>query len=152
MKIKVNKPKLTIHYRGSQWGSRTQQRAYCLCYAHSRHIESHLGKKQLQAKIAIAFLFSRFHFNNVTSHALFYGGHLVMRSKRCAVQNQGITLTGYFLIPHNTLCLPSPLPKFCISYSFQMLLEYAGLPGLFENKSLCKIWGQTKCIMGDLRR
>ena len=22
----------------------------------------------------------------------FYGGHLVMRSKRCAVQNQGITL------------------------------------------------------------
>ena len=31
-------------------------------------------------------------FNNVTSHALFYGGHLVMRSKRCAVQNKGITL------------------------------------------------------------
>ena len=23
----------------------------------------------------------------------FYGGHLVMRSKRCAVQNQGITLS-----------------------------------------------------------
>ena len=51
-----------------------------------------LSKKQPQAKIAIAFLFGQLHFNNVTSHALFYGGHLVMRSKRCAVQNQGITL------------------------------------------------------------
>ena len=26
--------------------------------------------------------------------ALFYDGHLVMRRKRCAVQNQGITLNG----------------------------------------------------------
>ena len=92
MKIKVNKHKLNIHYRGSPWGSRTQQHAYCLRYAHSHHIESHLGKKQPQAKIAIAFLFGQLHFNNVTAHALFYGGHLVMRSKRCAVQNQGITL------------------------------------------------------------
>ena len=92
MKIKVSKHKLNIHYRGSPWGSRTQQHAYCLRYAHSQHIESHLGKKQPQAKIPIAFLFSHLHFNNVTSHALFYGGHLVMRSKRCAVQNQGITL------------------------------------------------------------
>ena len=93
MKIKVNKHKLNIHYRGSQWGSRTQQHAYCLHYAHSHHIESHLGKKQPQAKIAIAFLFGQLHFNNVTSHAVFYGGHLVMRSERCAMQNQGITLT-----------------------------------------------------------
>ena len=92
MKIKVNKHKLNIHYRGSPWGSRTQQHAYCLRYAHSQHIESHLGKKQQQAKIPIAFLFSQLHFNNVTSHALFYGGHLVMRSNRCTVQNQGITL------------------------------------------------------------
>ena len=92
MKIKVSKHKLNIHYRGSPWGSRTQQHAYCLRYAHSQHIESHLSKKQQQAKIPIAFLFSQLHFNNVTSHALFYGGHLVMRSKRCAVQNQGITL------------------------------------------------------------
>ena len=92
MKIKVNKHKLNIYYRGSPWGSRTQQHTYCLRYAHSHHIESHLGKKQPQAKIAIAFLFGQLHFNNVTSHALFYGGHLVMRSKRCAVQNQGITL------------------------------------------------------------
>ena len=51
-----------------------------------------LARKQPQAKISIAFLFGQLHFNNVTSHALFYGGHLVMRSKRCAVQNQGITL------------------------------------------------------------
>ena len=93
MKIKVNKHKLNMHYRGSPWGSRTQQHAYCLRYAHSHQSESHLGKKQRQAKIAIAFLFGQLHFNNVTSHALFYGGHLVMRSKRCAVQNQGITLT-----------------------------------------------------------
>ena len=96
MKIKVNKHKLNIHYRGSPWGSRTQQHAYCLRYAHSQHIESHLGKKQLQAKIPIAFLFSQLHFNNVTSHALFYGGHLVMRSKRCAVQNQGIASKSYW--------------------------------------------------------
>ena len=97
MKIKVNKHKLNIHYRGSPWGSRTQHHAYCLRYAHSQHIESHLGKKQPQAKIAIAFLFGQLHFSNVTSHALVYGGHLVMRSKRCAVQNHGITLITWFL-------------------------------------------------------
>ena len=96
MKIKVNKHKLNIHYRGSPGRGRTQQHAYCSRDAHSHHIESHLGKKQPQAKIAIAFLFGRLHFNNVTSHALFYGGHLVMRSKRCAVQNQGITLKQHF--------------------------------------------------------
>ena len=92
MKIKVNKHKLNIHYRGSPWRSRTQEHAYCLRYGHSHHIEFHLGKKQPQAKIAIAFLFGQLHFN-VTSQALFYGSHLVMRSKRCAVQNQGITLS-----------------------------------------------------------
>ena len=44
-------------------------------------------------------------FNNVTSHALFYGGHLVMRSKRCAVQNQGITLNVFlqYIIISNSL-------------------------------------------------
>ena len=87
MKIKVSKHNLNIHYRGSP------QHAYCLRYAHSQHIESHLGKKQQQAKIPIAFLFSQLHFNNVTLRALFYGGHLVMCSKRCAVQNQGITFS-----------------------------------------------------------
>ena len=89
----MNKHKLNMHYRGSPWGSRTQQHAYCLRYVHFHHIECHLGKKQPQAKIAIAFLFGQLHFNNVASHALFYGGHLVMRSMRCAVQNQGITLS-----------------------------------------------------------
>ena len=93
MKIKVSKHKLNIHYQGSSRGSRTQQQVYCLRYANYQHIESHLGKKQQRAKIPIAFLFSQLHFNNVTSHALFYGGHLVMRSKRCVVQNQGITLS-----------------------------------------------------------
>ena len=57
--------------RGSPRGSRTQQLAYCLRYAHSRHIESHLGKKQQQARLPIAFLFSQLHFNNVT-HMLFF--------------------------------------------------------------------------------
>ena len=79
MKIKVSKQKLNIHYRGSPRGSRTQQHAYYLCYAHSHYIESHLGKKQQQAKIPIAFLFSQLHYNIVTSHALFYGGHLVVQ-------------------------------------------------------------------------
>ena len=92
MKIKVSKHNLNIHYRGSQRGGRTQQHAYCLRYAHSQHTESHLGKKQQQAKIPIAILFSQLRFHNVTSHALFYGSHLVMRSKRCTVQNQGTTL------------------------------------------------------------
>ena len=82
MKIKVSNHKLNIHCRGSPRGSRAHQHAYCLPYAHSQHIESHLGKKQQQAKIPIAFLFSQLHFNNVTSHALFYGGHLVMRSAK----------------------------------------------------------------------
>ena len=31
----------------------------------------------------------------------------------------------YFRIPHNTLCLP---PKFCINYSFQMLLGAMHIP------------------------
>ena len=82
MKIKVSKHKLNIHYRSSPRESRTQQHAYCLRYAHSQHIESHLGKKQQQAKIPIPFLFSQLHFNNVTSHVLFYGGHLVMCSAK----------------------------------------------------------------------
>ena len=87
MEIKVSKYKLNINYRGSPRGSQTQQHACCLRYAHSQHTESHLGKKQQQAKIPIAILFSQLHFHNVTSHALFNGGHLVMRSKRCTVQN-----------------------------------------------------------------
>ena len=51
MEIKVSKHKLKIHCRGSPWGSRTQQRAYCSRYTHSQHIESHLGKKQPQGKL-----------------------------------------------------------------------------------------------------
>ena len=65
--------------------------------AYVMHIPTTLSltseKKQPQAKIAIEFLFGQLHFNDVTSHALFYGGYLVMRSKRCAVQNLGITLS-----------------------------------------------------------
>ena len=51
MKIKVSKHKLNIHYRGPpREVSRTQQHAHCLRYAHSQHIESHLGKKKQQEK------------------------------------------------------------------------------------------------------
>ena len=82
MKIKVSKHKLNIYYRGSPRGGRTQQLAYCLRYAHSQHTESHLGKKQQQAKISIALLFSQLHFNNVTSHALFTAAILL-----CAVRD-----------------------------------------------------------------
>ena len=64
-------------------------------YAHSQHIESHLGKTQPQVKIPTAFLFTQLHFNNhVNSDALFHGGHLVKRSRGCAVQNQRTTLKG----------------------------------------------------------
>ena len=82
MKIKVSKHKLNIHYRGSPRGGRTQQHAYCLRYAHSQHIESHLGKKQQQAKIPILFLFSQLRLNNITSHALFSAAILL-----CAVRD-----------------------------------------------------------------
>ncbi len=49
----------------------------------------------------------------------------------------------YFPIAHNTLCLP---PKFCINYSFQILLG-----GLHISKTIVysKFEGQTKCIMGN---
>ena len=77
MKIKVSKHKLNIHYRGSLWGSWTQQYAYCLHYARFQHIDSHLGKKQPWTKIPIAFLFSQLHFNNITSHTLFTGAILL---------------------------------------------------------------------------
>ena len=92
MKIKVSEYKFNFHYRGSLWGGRTQQHTFCLPYAHSLHIESHIGRKHPQEIIPIALLFGQLHFNNVTSDALFPGGHLVMRSMRCAVQNQQITL------------------------------------------------------------
>ena len=45
--------------------------------AHSQHIESHLGKKQSQEKIPIAFLFSQLHFNDVTSDSLFFAAILL---------------------------------------------------------------------------
>ena len=88
MKIKTSKCKFISTRRGSPRGSRTQQHAYFLRYAHSQHTQSPFGKKEPQAKNLIEFLFSEPHLNNVTSDAFFYGGHLDMRSKRCAVQNQ----------------------------------------------------------------
>ena len=46
------------------------------------------ARNNRKQKIPIEFLFSELHLNNVTSDAFFYGGHLVMRGKRCAEQNQ----------------------------------------------------------------
>ena len=56
-------------------------------------MESHLSKKQPQAKIPIAFLFSQICFNIITSGAVFHRGKIFIRSKRSTVQNQRITLT-----------------------------------------------------------
>ena len=86
MKIKVSYHKFNVHYRGSPLERRTQQHEFCLRYAHPQNIKSHLRMKQPQPKILIAILFSELHFNNVTLDVLFHGGHLVMRSKRCAMQ------------------------------------------------------------------
>ena len=112
-----------IYHKISHLGH-TQQRAYCLRYPHSQHLlECHLTKKQPQAKIPIAFLLSELHCNNVTltSHALCYGGHLVMRSKIGAVQNQGITFRlCFFRKPQTTKHLihncsfHNPLGGFCM--------------------------------------
>ena len=59
-----------LHW-GSPWGRRTEQHPYFLRYAHSQQIESPLSKKQLQAKIPIAFLFSELHLINVTLEVSF---------------------------------------------------------------------------------
>ena len=58
----------------------SDSRAYCFRYAHFQHTESHLGKKLPQAKIPIAFLFSKLYFTNVTEMLFVYGGHLLIRS------------------------------------------------------------------------
>ena len=93
MKIKWDRTCATVnvHYRGSPVRkSNSATRVLLTLCTFQQHVESHLGKNQMQPKILIAFLFSQLHFNNVTFcwHALFHGGHLVMRGNRCAVQNQ----------------------------------------------------------------
>ena len=61
MKIKVNKHKLNIHYRGSvlvlrEEASRTQQHEYCLRSAHSHHMESHLTKNRNKNCYSVSLL------------------------------------------------------------------------------------------------
>ena len=62
------------------------------CTAYLVHIPytlSLISARNNRKKIGpIAFLFSQLHIHNVTSDALFHGGHLVMHSMRCAVQTQ----------------------------------------------------------------
>ena len=163
--MKLSKRKFNIHYRGSLWGSRTQQHACCLRCAHSQRIKSRLGEKEPQAKIPIAFLFSQLHFNNVTSDALFQGGHLVMLSKRCAVQNQRITWRNEKGTGHNKLSkrLLGPLlgtgktwpirhfhfshdapylpPKILHNLCFSFPLGITAAPREIENNACAKLWG-----------
>ena len=53
----------------------------------TQHIESHLGKKQPQAKIPIAFLFSKLHGNNVTEMLFFTAAILLCAVMDAPVQN-----------------------------------------------------------------
>ena len=79
-----------------------------------------------------------------TSHALFYSGHLVMRSKRCAVQNQGITLRDIsnsvilldFGKGKNITCLLIT----CYSY-WGILALSRGITDLAALGSYCHDWG-----------
>ena len=50
-------------------------------------------EKKTARKNTLTFLFDRRHFNNASAQALFHGGHLVMRSERCAVQNYDSSFT-----------------------------------------------------------
>ena len=89
MKIKVSKHKLNIHHRGSPRGSRTQQLTRT---AYVMQIPTHRVSPRQETTASKNSNSVSFQ-STVTSHALFYGGHLVIRSKRRAVQNQEITLT-----------------------------------------------------------
>ena len=50
-----------------------------------------------------------------------HAGHLVMRSKRCAVQNQGITLNIYFFV--SFFCLPVDPLTVRITLPFHMFFS-----------------------------
>ena len=53
---------------------------------------------------------------------------------------------------YNMLCFPPPPhPNFALVIVFKCSWENSVLPGAFENNGLCKFWGQTECIVGDLK-
>ena len=60
----------------------------------------------------------------------------------------------YFRIAQNTLCLP---PKILHKHCFQFLLGMTTIPRKIENNAKYALfwggggWGQTKCIMGNLK-
>ena len=119
---------------------------------------------------------SQLHFNNVTSHALFYGSHLVMCSKRCAVQNQGITLnvqsnlegllafwrnclhSWFSLRPKLSDFLIVTLPVNVYVMDVQILLVKWYLPFQFRHSLLFRWetvhWGKPRvpCLPGQLYR
>ncbi len=51
-------------------------------------------------------------------------------------------------ISHNTHCLP---PKILHKYCFKFLLGQQHVPREIENNAYAKFWGQTRCIMGDVK-
>ena len=68
-----------------------------------QHIQTYIGDKlkKRQPKIPLTFLFDRLHFNTVLAEALFQGGHVLMRNKRCAVQTSAspLAINSYWLLP-----------------------------------------------------
>ena len=92
MKIKVNKHKLNIPL--SRFSVRKSNSATHVLLTLRTFPPHWVSPRQetIASKNCNSVSLRSTSFNNVNSHALFYRGHLVMRSKRCAVQNQGITL------------------------------------------------------------
>ena len=95
MKVKVSKYNLNIHYRGSP--GREEVELSNTRTAYVMHIPNTLSLTSVRNNSKQKF---QLHFSSVNLiliillHMLFfYGGHLVMRSKRCAVQNRRITLS-----------------------------------------------------------
>ena len=99
------------------------------------------------------------HLNNATSDALFHGGHLVMRSKRWAIQNQRITLK---------MCLPRSIIKFprltsfprgssvCRPFFCRYSIQFASFLAIAGNckshsklVNACWLWWITRGIWGN---
>ena len=76
----------------SPGGSRTQQHANCLQYAHSQQMSLILARNNRKRKFKSRFPSVNFIFITLLPMLFFHGGLLVMCSKRCAAQNQRITL------------------------------------------------------------
>ena len=54
----------------------------------------------------------------------------------------------HFHIAHNRLCLP---PKILHTHCFKFLLGRLYVSREIRNKAYAKFWGQTECIMGNVK-